>query len=124
MWIDSWAWIEFFKGSENGKKIREKLKDITPKTSVLTIAEVGNWCTKGNKNPEIYYAAIRNASEVIPVDTQDAQRAGSALKKIRETAPGMGMIDALIYAQAMHANVPVLTGNPHFRNLPDVEFIG
>lgn len=123
MWIDSWAWIEFFTGSQKGQRVQEILHNTTPKTSVLSVAEVGNWCMKNNKHPEFYLSAIRKASEIMLVDVEDAQRAGITLKKIRTLAPGMGMVDAVIYAQAVHADVRLVSGDPHFRNLPNVEFI-
>ena len=123
MLLDSWAWIEFFKGTPQGEKVKQLIQNRHIYTSCLNIAEVAHWCKKNNKSAEEYLAAIKSRAAVLLIEEKTCQDAGSTLVELRKKSPGIGMIDALIYAQAISAGIFVLSGDPHFRNLQDVEFI-
>jgi predicted nucleic acid-binding protein len=62
---------------------------------------------------------IRAKSSVIPVDGEIAVAAGH-LKK-REVA---GIADAIILATARSGDHKIVTGDPHFNNLPDAIYLG
>ena len=43
---------------------------------------------------------------------------------VREDAREGGIADAIIYATALRNRAKVVTGDPHFRTLPEVIFVG
>jgi predicted nucleic acid-binding protein len=63
---------------------------------------------------------IRLRSLLIPVDS-DIARVGGAVR--RDMNEG-GIADAIIYATALRNQAKVLTGDAHFRELPEVIFVG
>lgn len=69
---------------------------------------------------DLMVAKIRIRSRLVPVDS-DIARAGGAVR--REMKEG-GIADALIYATALKNQAKVLTGDAHFKALPEVIFVG
>jgi predicted nucleic acid-binding protein len=63
---------------------------------------------------------IRQKSRIIPLDTALARKAGAVRRDLLEG----GLGDAIIYATALQYQARVLTGDPHFRDLPEVVFLG
>ncbi len=124
MLVDSWAWVEMFERTPLGIAARRAIQGKELHTSVLSVAEVSNWCAREDRDPDEYVDAIKKASTLLFFDAEMAQEAGTKLSHLRKISPGMGMIDALIYAQAVSAGLPLLTGDPHFKNLPGVQFVG
>lgn len=123
MLLDSWAWIELFEDAKNAGIIREEIAGRQAFTSVLNLAEVSVWCARNNKDSRPYLQAIKENSIILSLDWQIAEKAGSVLVELRKKSSGIGLIDAMIYSQAAANGMPVLTGDPHFINLPNVKFI-
>ncbi len=121
--VDSWAWIEYFRGSAAGSKVRRILEESEEEVVVSTInlAEVYLWVLKfyGKKTAKEKLAAIEQRSFVREVDRAIAIEAAQ-IKHER----GWGLADAIVYATAVREKARILTGNPDFRGLDNVEFIG
>ena len=91
-------------------------------TSTITLTEVVRYFVARGQNEttiRICLDDIRAKSSVIPVDDEIAVAAGH-LKK-REVA---GIADAIILATAQSGDHTVVTGDPHFKNLPDAIYLG
>ena len=96
--VDSWAWIEYFKGTCAGEKVKELLENSQDKIIVSTI----------------------NIAEVYNSFLRDYSHPDSAKIK-HEKKWGLG--DSIIYATAKREDAKVLTGDAHFRGLNDVIFL-
>jgi predicted nucleic acid-binding protein len=124
--IDSWAWIEYFKGSTAGEKVKELIENSHDKViiSTVNIAEVYNSFLRDYSPPDNkrYSEASRNAmkqrSYVYEVDEEIAV---DSAKIKNEKKWGLG--DSIIYATAKREGAKVLTGDPHFKGLKDVIFL-
>jgi len=124
--VDSWAWIEYFKGSAAGEKVKELLENSQDKVivSAVNIAEVYNSFLRDYSPPknEQYAEASRKAmkqrSYVYEVDEKIAV---DSAKIKHEKKWGLG--DSIIYATAKREGVKVMTGDPHFKGLNDVIFL-
>ena len=123
MLIDSWVWVELFEGSQKGAKARELMRGEKLYASALTLAEIAFWCMRSDRNPKQYLDAIKSNAVILSVDEITAETAGRVLANLRKKAPGMGMVDAILYVQAIASGVPLLTGDEHFKNLDGVQFI-
>jgi predicted nucleic acid-binding protein len=55
----------------------------------------------------------------VPVDLAIARAAGAVRRRMKEG----GIADAIIYATARLNHAKVVTGDPHFRQFPDVIFV-
>ncbi len=123
MILDSWAWVEYFLGSPSGKKVRQFIlgKDLC--CSVLSIAEVADWCVRNGLDSRKYLETITALATVLVFDSEMAEKAGNSLAGLKRNSPGIGMVDAIIYAQALSAGLLLVTGDRHFEGLPGVHFV-
>ena len=91
-------------------------------TSTITLAETVRYFVAGGKDRatiRLCLDDIRVRSTVVPVDETIAIAAGQ-LKK-REVA---GIADSIILATARAGDHKVVTGDPHFREIPDAVYLG
>lgn len=123
MLLDSWAWVEYFLGSPAGAAVREIIRGKELYCSVLSIAEVADWCVRRGFDPQKYVGVVTELATVLVFDSEMAQEAGESLAGLRKKSSGIGMVDAIIYVQALNASLPLVTGDAHFRNLPGVRFL-
>jgi len=120
--IDSWAWIEYFKGSDYGRKAK-KFIDGKEKAliSTINIAEVYRWILRfydenlANEKKN----AMKARCFVIPVSEEIAVMAAKIKHKEK-----ISLGDSIIYATAKKENAAILTGDPDFKGKDEVIFIG
>lgn len=120
--IDSWGWIEYFKGSENGDLVRSYLEDSGELiVSSVNISEVYRWFLRfySENDAEEIRAAIKERCLIIDVDETIAVEAAKIKHKF---AWGLG--DSIVYATAMQRGAEVLTGDSDFRDRDGVIFLG
>ncbi|HEC92188.1 MAG TPA: type II toxin-antitoxin system VapC family toxin [Candidatus Atribacteria bacterium] len=119
--IDSWAWIEYFRGSKSGEKVKKYIEGKEKAIiSAINIAEVYRWILNfyDEKIAEKKIEAMKERCFVIPVDEKIAVMAA----KIKHEEK-LGLGDAIIYATARKENAILLTGDSDFRNKKNVIFI-
>ena len=97
--IDTYAWIEYFKGSDVAKKFKQKIEfggNITP---TIVLAEISKKFTDlGRADLDEKLAFVRSKSAVLSLDDKTATSAG----RIRSTIgiEGMGIVDCILLAVA------------------------
>lgn len=120
--IDSWAWIEYFRGSEKGKKVIPYLEsDGEIVVSALNIAEVyyTTLKRKGKETAKSQKDAIQKRCRVVDVNAEIAAR-GAEIKLEKK----WGLADAIILATAEIEKAKLVTGDQHFKGITNVEFLG
>jgi predicted nucleic acid-binding protein len=118
--IDTWVWVEYWLGNEAMKEWIEEQNPIF--TSTITLAETVRYFVAGGKDRatiRLCLDDILTRSTVVPVDEKIAIAAGQ-LKK-REVA---GIADSIILATARAGDHRVVTGDPHFKEIPDAVYLG
>ncbi len=117
--IDSWAWVEYFKGSKGGE-VLEQLLNTTEElcTPSLALLEIKAKYLKENKPFQQNIEFITERTRVVDLTKE------IALKAAEFKARGLHTSDAIIYATAQATNSTLLTGDAHFKNFPDVKIIG
>ncbi len=119
--VDSWAWIEYFKGSHpatQAKEIIESNQKIL--LSTINVSEIYLFLLRNKpSDAEKLIKFVLNSSFVIPIDSSIALKAAKIKygKKI-------GMADAIVIATAEENNATILTGDDDFKNLKNVIYIG
>lgn len=123
--IDTYAWVEYFIGSERGKQVKKIVedKDNTIITPECCLAEIKGWCIREQQDFDEMYSFVRKISEIECVLTQDWLDAASIRSEMRKTAKDFGMMDALIMAQQRRMGCTVVSGDPHFKGKRDVVFV-
>ena len=118
--VDSWAWIEYFKGTH----LATKAKDIIESSqkillSTINVSEIYHFLLK-NRPPEAekLIKFVLNSSFVIPLDSSTALKAAKIKydKKI-------GLADAIVMATAEENNAMILTGDEDFKDIKNVIYI-
>ncbi len=121
MLFDTSAWIEFFQGTEKGKKVQEFLKNEENFTSVVTFAEIINWCLRSKLESKTspYTKAIKKGSEIIKLDETTIILAGRLNYERKMVVKNWGMIDSFILATSLLYDLEILTLDVQFEDLPN-----
>jgi predicted nucleic acid-binding protein len=123
MLIDSYSWVEFFKGTLKGKKVEKILAERICYTSLITLAEIYEFCLKFDQNVEKPIEKIRTLSLLLPLNQRICLLAGEINFNRKKLIKGWGMLDSLILATALINNLKILTGDEHFKDLSNVEML-
>ncbi len=122
--IDSWAWMEYIQGSEQGKKVKEFIEDGHPVFSAtITIAEVSSKLRRKGSDSTIGRDAILANSRPVAMDADLAYEAGQIHAEMRKNNANFGMADAVILSTARRLKARVLTGDPDFKGVKEAIFI-
>ncbi len=118
--IDSYAWIEYFRGTESGKKAQAYVESDSATTSTLSLAELREKYLR-EKWPffDEDLAFVTTRTSVTPIDREIALLAGEINHKRKSVKREWGMADSIILATARTASAKVVTGDRHFEGLSD-----
>ncbi len=131
--IDAYAWIELFIGSTQGVKVKQLLEEAeeiyTPGTVLAEIARKYSREGVDEKTVEERLQLIISSSNVTPIDAEtaiEASRSYLELAKIakRSKTNDPSLFDALVLGTCRRLKSKVVTGDEHFRNLPETIWIG
>ena len=130
--VDTYAWIELLIGSQKGAKIKEILenaeKTYTPSTVLAETAR--KFLREGIDEKTItqWLEIITDASEVTQINSQTALEAAKSqimltekAKKSKQNTPSL--FDAIVHATAKINQCKILTGDEHFKGLPETIWV-
>jgi predicted nucleic acid-binding protein len=130
--VDAYAWIEFFLGSGKGTKVKELIETAeeayTPDT---VIAELARKYLR-EKSPEKLVrerlTAVHGASQVLKISLELALSGSKAYLELFERAKkrrlrSPSLFDGLVLGAARLHDAKVVTGDPHFEDLPETIWI-
>ncbi len=97
--IDTFAWVEYFKGTEIGVKIKDLIESGENVTPTIVLAELKKKFTEWNRidfDKKLLF--IKSNSEIIPLDEDVAISSG----EIRATIDiaGIGLADCILIAMS------------------------
>ena len=130
--IDAYAWIEFFLGNKKGCKVKEILEDAeeiyTPSTVIAEIAR--KYFREGIDLETIdsRLESISVSSNVTQIDSKTAIEAAKCYIELSENAKkhklkSPSLFDAIVLATGRVTESKILTGDEHFRDLPEVVWL-
>jgi predicted nucleic acid-binding protein len=131
--VDSYAWIEIFLGSARGGEARRSMTEadevFTPDTVLAEIARKYHREGVADATIRTRLASVLEASEVIDIDEEVALAAGKAYQELEWKArndklPKPSLFDAIVLAAARVNRGKVVTGDRHFRGLPETIWLG
>jgi len=128
---DTYAWIEYFRGSRKGERVRALLRrgGFTPSIVLAEIAR--KYMREGYAVDEVRKRLlfIETRTRIVPIDTELSLRAAKTYlelyeyaKKNRLRTPSLA--DAVVYAAALILGEELVTGDRLFKDLPNVIYIG
>ena len=108
-------------GSARGAKIRDLIEDsknsIT--TSPVTLAELVSKYVRTKRDPKVAVAAVESNSTLHTITPALATLAGEVHAEERRRKTDFGLADAFVLATARTRSAKVLTGDPHFKDVPE-----
>jgi predicted nucleic acid-binding protein len=124
--IDSYAWIEYFMGTQAGKKAKPIIDSSEEKiTPTICLAEVYAKTLKveSQELAEKQRVFIKEKSALAVLDEPIAVESARIQTKMKKEIDGWGLADSIVYATAQLKKAEVVTGDEHFRKLKNVLFI-
>jgi len=114
--IDSSAWIEYFSGTDKGRKVKELLIGAQTFTTGIVIAEVSTHFLKKGLQASQAVAAIKTQAALLPIDFHIGEQSAEIYVTERKTRSKFGLADAHIVATAKTHHLKIITC--------DMDFIG
>ena len=125
MLLDTSAWIEFFEDTDKRSIVQNILKSDENFTSVITFAEIVNWCLRNNIENKIieYVEGIKKGSKILELNEAIMISAGKINFERKKIIKNWGMVDSLILATTLVYDLKILTKDLHFKDLENVEML-
>ncbi len=121
MMLDSFAWMEYFMGTEKGEKVREIVEsDTILYASPVILAEIYSKSQRVDGSGKERVGFILNRCVVVELDDEIGVEAGRIHAEMKSRVRDFGMIDALIIASARKRGLKILTGDKHFEHFENV----
>ena len=123
--MDAYAWIEYLDGTPRGASVRDHLEKSgnTIITSTVTLAELVSKFHRTKRDPKIAVAAVESNSTLHTISPALAIMAGEVHAEVKKRKPDFGLADAFVLATARGRSSKVLTGDPHFKDVPEAVMI-
>jgi predicted nucleic acid-binding protein len=124
--LDSYAWIEYFMGSKKGEAVKAIIENSEEKiTPTICLAEVYAKTLKveSQELAETQKAFIKEKSALVFLEESIAVESARINVRLKKEIDGWGLADSIVYATAIVKKAEVVTGDEHFKKLPNVLFI-
>jgi len=120
--LDTYAWVEFFRGTKKGERVKEILKSQCF-TCAISLAELNEWCHREKLRPHKYSKIVKELSIIIVPDEAIYELAGRINFLQKKRVKGWGIVDSLILTTAKIYGLTIVTGDRHFKNIKNVIMI-
>ena len=130
--IDSYAWIELFTGSADGKKVKDVLVHASELfTPDIVLSEVARkFCRDGFDDAFIKTSLeqIIAASAITYIEPKLALDSAKCYQELKKNAQKNklntpSLFDAIILATSRSLDAKLLSGDAHFQSLPEVLWV-
>jgi len=126
--FDAHAWVEYALDSPHADIIAEKLSSsrhpLTPATVIGELKEsmLRHHIPKSKISTVLLYAKSKSA--IVNVDAEIAEKAAEINFQHKKIIKDWGMLNSIVYAVTILKKGQLITGDPHFKNLPQATYIG
>ena len=122
--VDSWAWVEYLRGSEAGRKISERISQGDEMwTSVVSLTEIVSKYRRQGLSEQTAVEAIGSLSKLGVPDRGDAVEAGRIHADVKAKSPNFRLADSFVLQLARKVGAKVLTGDPDFEGFEEAELV-
>ena len=123
--LDTYAWIEYFIGSEEGLKVKNLLEHQFIHTSVISIAELSDKYHRENLSSEWQkrYQFIISKSSIVPCSLKVMKNSGFRKLELRKKHKSIGLVDAIIIETAIQLDLILVSGDLHFETIENIFYL-
>lgn len=129
--IDTYAWVEYLIGSTKGALAKKYIEGGSAFTPSIVIVELRRWYLKeievGRRTDEEmqkHFDFIQSITELLPLGYSLALEAAEIYFTMKKRKKDWPLADSVVLASARDHSANVISGDPHFKNLPEAIFIG
>ena len=117
--VDTYAWIEYFKGSAEGATAKKFIEgEFNLLTPSIVIAELSDkYRLEGIVEWETRNRFIKLKSKMLVLDDNIADKAGELKQELKKMHADAGLTDAIVMAHAVDNGARILTGDKHLKHL-------
>ena len=121
--LDSYAWAEFFDGSEKGKKVKEIIDGGSVACSIIVLAELADKCFRENRDLDQFIKFIESNSVILSLTKEIAINSGKLKLELRKNSKNISLADAIHFQTAKSVNAIFVTGDPDFKEIKEILFL-
>ena len=123
--IDTFAWIEYFRGTDFGAKVKEIIEAEENEIfiSIITVAEVVSILKRGNMDVDNGYKVIMNLAGIYKINEEFTKEVGILHAETRKEVKDFGLADAFVLLTARKLGAKIVTGDPHFKGFKEAVLI-
>ncbi len=120
--FDTYAWIEYFIGSEKGRIVQEyfNYEILTPS---LVLMELSYKFDQAGWDFKKFLNFIKSKSRIIGIDEQTILEFGKIYNFLKLKNKDIGFVDIVIFTLAKVEESKILTGDKHFRDFDNILFL-
>lgn len=124
--IDSYAWIEYFRGSDVGRMVRKFLEEKSSVTPTMVVAELSKKLRlevreglerEDGRTRKLDFVSA--STSIAALDEETARLSGEIDVQRKEVVRDWGLADSVVLATARKSGAKVVTGDRHFADLKD-----
>ena len=123
--VDAFAWAEYLASTPLGGRVRGFIEDDRNEvfTAALSMSEIASASERRGTGGRRAAELLEGVSVVVPMDFTLAVSTGLIHADRRRRIKDFPYGDAAVLAVAKALHAKVLTGDPHFKNEENVEFL-
>lgn len=118
--FDTFAWIEYFEGTEKGREVDKYLQNNDILTPIIALLEISYRADKRNVDIKKQMDFIKMNSRIIGFNDEFIFKFGKIYNKSKEKNKNFGLADAIVLTSAMINEAKILTGDHHFKDFENV----
>jgi len=132
--VDSYAWIEYFAGTEKGLEVKQILEAAEEAyTPSIVLAEISSKYAREGADTETIRRRLETITEitpVVPISPAIALKIPEARRDLLENTRKQGikkkpgLADAIVLATTRHLKGKVVTADQHFKQMKETIWIG
>ncbi|MFH1721276.1 MAG: PIN domain-containing protein [Candidatus Altiarchaeota archaeon] len=125
IFVDAFAWIEYFKGNERGSAAAKYIESSRYELFTLleNLAELSVYYHRNKLEFNDDFSFILSRSRVTQPNQEDAIQAGKTSAEKRKTMKNWGLVDSLLLTTAKRYKAKILTGDQHFKDIKEAILI-
>jgi len=121
--FDTYAWVEYFCGTEKGKVVEKYLLQHEIITPSIVLVELSYKAVKGSWNFRELLEFIKARSLIADMNEEIIIQSGLVYANMRKKQSHFSLVDAIILTTALIKNAIILTGDKDFVGLDNVIFL-
>jgi len=130
--VDTYAWIEFFLGSVKGGKVKEILENADEVyTPDIVLAEIARKYIRERMDERVIKKRLEQVTGASNITCLDAKLALESAKCFLELADNAkktklntpSLFDSIVLATGRRFEASIITGDAHFKFLPETTWI-